>query len=93
MKRLLLAGAGHAHLQVLKSLAARRRRDVEVVLVTPHLRQMYSGMLPGWIAGHYALAECAVRLEPLPSWVALFPMILPLSALTISPWPPLSRRR
>lgn len=65
MKRLLLAGAGHAHLQVLKSLAARRRRDVEVVLVTPHLRQMYSGMLPGWIAGHYALAECAVRLEPL----------------------------
>ncbi|PKO72213.1 MAG: pyridine nucleotide-disulfide oxidoreductase [Betaproteobacteria bacterium HGW-Betaproteobacteria-14] len=65
MKRLLLAGAGHAHLHVLKALAAGRPRGVETILVTPHLRQMYSGMLPGWIAGHYALDECAVRLEPL----------------------------
>ena len=65
MKRLVLAGAGHAHLQVLKSFAARRRRDVEVVLVSPHARQMYSGMLPVWIAGHYALEDCAVSLEPL----------------------------
>lgn len=65
MKQLLLAGAGHAHLHVLKSLAAQRLHDVQVTLVSPHARQMYSGMLPGWIAGHYALEACAVRLEPL----------------------------
>ena len=65
MKRLVLAGGGHAHLHVLQSLAWGKWPDVEVVLVTPHTRQVYSGMLPGWIAGHYRLDECVAPLEPL----------------------------
>ncbi|MFA6312197.1 MAG: FAD-dependent oxidoreductase [Sterolibacterium sp.] len=65
MKRLVLAGGGHAHLHVLKALAASRWPDVEVILVSPHARQVYSGMLPGWIAGHYPLADCAAALTPL----------------------------
>lgn len=65
MKRLILAGGGHAHLHVLKSLARRAWPGVEVVLVTPHARQVYSGMLPGWIAGHYQLDECVAQLKPL----------------------------
>ena len=65
MKRLLLAGAGHAHLHVLKSMAVQRWRDVEVVLVSPCTRQIYSGMVPGWIAGHYTLDQCAAELLPL----------------------------
>lgn len=65
MKRLVLAGGGHAHLHVLKSLAQGKWFDVEVVLVTPHARQVYSGMLPGWIAGHYRLDECVAQLQPL----------------------------
>lgn len=65
MKRLILAGGGHAHLHVLKSLAREKWPDVEVVLVTPHVRQVYSGMLPGWIAGHYRLDECVAPLRPL----------------------------
>ena len=65
MKRLVLAGGGHAHLHVLKSLAHGKWPDVEVVLVTPHDRQVYSGMLPGWIAGHYQLDECVAPLRPL----------------------------
>ncbi len=65
VKRLILAGGGHAHLHVLKTLAAGSWPGVEVVLVSPHARQVYSGMLPGWIAGHYRLEECAAALEPL----------------------------
>ena len=65
MKRLVLAGGGHAHLHVLRALAARRWPGVEVLLVTPYLRQIYSGMVPGWMAGHYALDQCAAPLEPL----------------------------
>ena len=65
MKRLILAGGGHAHLHLLKGLAARRWPGVEVWLVTPYLRQIYSGMVPGWMAGHYALDQCAAPLEPL----------------------------
>jgi pyridine nucleotide-disulfide oxidoreductase family protein len=65
MKRLLLAGGGHAHLFVLRQLAAARWPETEVTLVSPYPRQIYSGMLPGWIAGHYRLDECAVALAPL----------------------------
>jgi pyridine nucleotide-disulfide oxidoreductase family protein len=65
MKRLLLVGGGHAHLAVLRHLALHRRGDLEVTLVTPVSRQLYSGMLPGWIAGHYRLEDCLIDLEPL----------------------------
>jgi pyridine nucleotide-disulfide oxidoreductase family protein len=65
MKRLLLVGGGQAHVFVLRALAAARLRDVEVVLVTPSDRLLYSGMLPGWIAGHYELPELTIPLDPL----------------------------
>lgn len=64
-KRLLLVGGGHAHLSVLQALACSNPADVEVVLVTPSLFQNYSGMLPGWMAGHYALAQSQIDLRPL----------------------------
>ncbi len=63
--RLLLAGGGHAHLGVLKALAEHPVDGLEVVLVSPFPRQVYSGMLPGWIAGHYEIDACVVPLEPL----------------------------
>ena len=64
MKRLLLAGGGHAHVGVLQALAAQPLHDTEVTLITPAARQIYSGMLPGWIAGHYALEQCVIPLAP-----------------------------
>lgn len=65
MKRLLLAGGGHAHLHVLRSLVTQPWPDIEVILVSPHPRQIYSGMLPGWIAGHYRIDQCAADLKSL----------------------------
>ncbi len=65
MTRLVLVGGGHAHLFVLRELARRRPAGVEVTLVTPYERQLYSGMLPGWIAGHYVLNDLAIPLQPL----------------------------
>ena len=65
MKRLLLIGAGHAHLTVLRALRREPPADVEITLITPWPRQVYSGMLPGWIAGHYALDACVIPLAPL----------------------------
>jgi len=65
MKRLVLAGGGHAHLAVLDALAREPLRDVEVTLVTPVATQPYSGMLPGWIAGHYARPEIEIDLQSL----------------------------
>lgn len=65
MKRLVLVGGGHAHLSVLSALAHEKPRDVEVTLVTPSIRQNYSGMLPGWMAGHYTQEQCQIDLRPL----------------------------
>ncbi len=65
MKRLVLAGTGHAHLHVLRTLGEASWPGVEVVLVTPYPRQIYSGMVPGWIAGHYRLEDCVAPVLPL----------------------------
>lgn len=64
-KRLILVGGGHAHLSVLRALAKKRPAGLDVVLVTPSKHQNYSGMLPGWVAGHYTQAQCRVDLDPL----------------------------
>jgi pyridine nucleotide-disulfide oxidoreductase family protein len=64
-KRLLLLGAGHAHVHVLKTLGELPLENTDVTLVTPYTRQVYSGMLPGWIAGHYRIDECVIPIAPL----------------------------
>jgi len=65
MKTLVLLGGGHAHVKVLTSLAASPLKDWNVRLITPYRRQIYSGMLPGWIAGHYSIEDCALPLDAL----------------------------
>ena len=65
MKRLLLAGGGQAHALVLREIARRPISDVEIVVVAPSNQLRYSGMLPGWIAGHYQLEELTIDLVPL----------------------------
>ncbi len=62
MKRLVLLGGGHAHLEVLRSLALAPDENIEVTLVTPFPWFTYSGMIPGHIAGHYELDDCTVDL-------------------------------
>lgn len=65
MKRLILVGGGHAHLSVLSAFAQHKPSDLDIVLVTPSTHQHYSGMLPGWISGHYRQAQCHIDLRPL----------------------------
>ncbi len=65
MKRLLLLGGGHAHLQVMRAFAAEAVPAAELTLVTPYPRLTYSGMVPGHVAGHYSLEQCSVPLAPM----------------------------
>lgn len=65
MKNLVLLGAGHAHVHVISHLATKPLADVQVTLIAPYPRQLYSGMVPGFVAGHYALEECVIPLQPL----------------------------
>jgi selenide,water dikinase len=65
VKRLVLLGGGHAHIEVLRELALDPDPQRRVTLVTPGQRLVYSGMVPGVIAGHYALADCQIDLAAL----------------------------
>lgn len=60
MSRLLLIGAGHAHVQVLRDWAQRPIPGAELVLVTPGPLAPYSGMVPGWLAGRYAFEDICI---------------------------------
>jgi selenide,water dikinase len=53
VKQILLVGAGHAHAVVLRGLAGKPAYGARVTLVSPAAKQLYSGMLPGVVAGHY----------------------------------------
>ena len=64
MKRLVLLGGGHAHLHVLQAFAAEPPASTQLTLVSPFAAQTYSGMVPGFVAGHYALADCLIPLAP-----------------------------
>lgn len=63
MKSLLLLGGGHSHVEVLRRFGLQARRDVRIILVSPHRYTPYSGMLPGFIAGHYGFHDCHIDLE------------------------------
>ncbi len=65
MKRILLLGAGHAHLVVLRSLAQNPLYGARIMLITPHAKQVYSGMLPGILAGHYRRADADIDVAAL----------------------------
>lgn len=65
MKRLVLVGAGHAHLGVFKFLAARKRWPFAITLISPSSQVDYSGMFPGWVAGFYTEQQCQIDLNPL----------------------------
>jgi pyridine nucleotide-disulfide oxidoreductase family protein len=65
MKRLVLLGGGHAHVHVLRALARAPLPDTQVSLVSPFDHTIYSGMVPGCVAGHYALDACRIPLDAL----------------------------
>jgi selenide,water dikinase len=60
VKRLLLIGAGHTHLEVLRRVARAAWRGVDIVVVDPQRFTVYSGMLPGIVAGHYAMRDARI---------------------------------
>ena len=65
VRNILLLGAGHAHVEVLRAFAAKPEPSTRLTLVTREANSPYSGMLPGFIAGHYGFEQAHIHVAPL----------------------------
>ena len=59
---LVLIGGGHAHALVLRRWGMRPLAGARVTLIDPLPAVPYTGMLPGHVAGHYAMEELEIDL-------------------------------
>lgn len=64
-KDVVLIGGGHTHVEVLRRFGTSPRPGVRLTLITDTLSAPYSGMIPGFVSGHYSLKECHIDLSRL----------------------------
>ena len=62
---IVLLGAGHAHVEVLRRFAMRPQPGVRLTLIGREPETPYSGMLPGLIRGDYSHRAAHIDLAPL----------------------------
>ena len=62
-RELVLVGGGHAHVQVIRRFAMRPLAGVRLTVVLDRPEAVYSGMVPGFVAGDYAAPELEIDVR------------------------------
>ena len=65
LKNVVLVGGGHAHALVLRAWAMNPVAGARITVINPHPTAPYTGMLPGYVAGHYTREELDIDLVKL----------------------------
>lgn len=59
-KTIILAGSGHAHLEVIKSFSKKETLSHRFILISPNRDSFYSGLIPRFISGEIKETELSI---------------------------------